>query len=453
MNDGSLKVYMFNVGAGDHIMLEFPDGSLGIIDSFYTFENLKLQEPPALTYLKYRVAKERLKEQPGKVVISFLCLSHADIDHVKEINLLFSFILREHDIVVLENFWLFGGYSDTITQYKGEIESIRRRILEKLEGEQREEISISTSRYIDCLDNINKFKAEWNGLQKRTEYYFTDFHCITRYGNKEIYKAYSLGPIASITNKLTNSAVSSLFRQLFEKIHEFCNPLRDDESITIESKINRNSLSAILGIHFGEYNLIFGGDATGESLEASLDDIPERASKEDPDLFNPDFYKASHHGSKHSSSSSIWSKLYPSPKGDLLIGVSAGLKHEHPHEGFLNDVLECCNVKQVGANVFRTNQCSRYCNACTIKDNGAIDLDEWFQYHGCELSDGKLREAFFEERSKIRGTAGQGSDPDKKNFLAYIFTFPAGGKNADIKVHRGVSEKIGEYGKCQVHKK
>src|SRR5947209_4288791 len=94
-----LKVYLFNVGQGDHILLELPNGKYGIID-FYFEAAVGLREPPALTYLES--VRRRNPEKP--ITISFICISHADYDHIKGVDT-FLRAVAENGIDV-ENFWL-----------------------------------------------------------------------------------------------------------------------------------------------------------------------------------------------------------------------------------------------------------------------------------------------------------------------------------------------------------
>jgi len=441
MRQDSLKLYLFNVGAGDHLMLEFPDRSIGIIDSFFTKQNLGLDEPPALTYLKYRVSEERRKREPEKVVISFICISHSDIDHVKHIDWLFAFIKSEQDIIVLHNLWLFGGHPDGMLLFMEEVSKLREQVLDKVEGEQKEELLTSTSKYLECLKQLYDFKEYWHGVSGRGEHYFNDFFRIQKYGQQPFFRAYSLGPITHITNQIANSTIKGMFRQLFEQVQDFANPLSEDFELKPSAGVNKNSISAILGIHFHNYNLIFSGDATIETLNASLNDIPGRLDEGDGDLLNPNFYKASHHGAKTSTSPDIWGKMYTAPKGDLFVGISAGSKHSHPHTELLTDVVGCCKNNKVRHNIYRTNQCLE----CRLEEkiDEVIDCDPWFRFHGCPIEDYRVLEGFHlaaPDRSQER--------PGGKNLLAFIFEFPPDGGNGDIKVYKGVSEKIGKYTNC-----
>ena len=53
---GKLKLFLFNVGQGDHMLIELPNGEFGIID-FYYQTNMNQNCVPALVYLK------KLKEE------------------------------------------------------------------------------------------------------------------------------------------------------------------------------------------------------------------------------------------------------------------------------------------------------------------------------------------------------------------------------------------------------
>src|SRR5258707_13541528 len=123
MNDDSvLRVYLFNIGAGDHIMLEFPDGSLGIIDFYFQANPLGLSEVPALTYLRHLRDEKKRRSDDKPIVINFLCISHADLDHLTGLDELLEFVETPDNNTHLENLWLFG---------RTEIENCSNGILDK----------------------------------------------------------------------------------------------------------------------------------------------------------------------------------------------------------------------------------------------------------------------------------------------------------------------------------
>lgn len=63
-----LDIYFFNVGHGDSIAINFPNGEWGIIDCNRA---LKTEEPPVLRFLKNNNIKK----------INFLCITHPHSDH------------------------------------------------------------------------------------------------------------------------------------------------------------------------------------------------------------------------------------------------------------------------------------------------------------------------------------------------------------------------------------
>ena len=124
-----LKVYLFNVGQGDHILLELPNGEYGIID-FYFEGAVGLKEPPALTYLE-NVKRQNPRKQ---ITVAFICISHPDFDHVKGADT-FLHWARDNNVTI-ENFWLPAGkeFADIYEQYKIALRKYAKDEREKDEG-------------------------------------------------------------------------------------------------------------------------------------------------------------------------------------------------------------------------------------------------------------------------------------------------------------------------------
>jgi len=443
MTNPCLKLYLFNVGGGDHLMLEFSNGAIGIIDCFYTNSVLGLQEPPALTYLKCRVDTKIKSASSEKVVISFIALSHADLDHIKHIEMIFDFIQRESEHVQLDNLWLFGGID--LRQFSAEIEKLNSDIINSLGGDAQEEFEMSAKSYLSILARIDEFRNYWVDANHKTESYFSDFSEFIKYGDCEAFRAFSLAPLANIIRNQTDESIHHLIRMIYERVQPFQNKF---ESVSVRRKynLNRNAISAVLGIRTKDYNLIFGGDATKEVLQASINDITKRwQKKEHGDLLNPDFLKVSHHGAKGSTSPQLWDTLFRDPKGDLLLGISAGKnqKYLHPHSELYRDVSACCDSHQVRCNIYRTNSCPD-CKVLPRLDDEE-NLDDWFRYHGCETGDSRLDEDF---ANQFTAREKSGTNILRQGLLAYVFYFPNDGCNKDIKVHRGLSTLVGNYDCC-----
>ena len=443
MKQNSLKIYMFNVGSGDHLMIEFPDSSIAIIDSFFSDAKLELQEPPAVTYLKYRLIKKINNKDTDKIKIAFICLSHADHDHIKDINILFKLLSENAEHIELENLWLFGGIDFDL--YKEELEKLNIEFRKHISEDAQEEFDKCANRFNNELTTIQGFKKAWTS-SGNSESYFNDFKEFNKYNSQRPYKAYSVGPLARIINDQQNISVSKLISSFYERVQLFQNKMLSDESLKMNLKFNRNSISAILAIQISGRCLLFLGDATSQTIEASLNDILNKRSDAMEMLFNPSFVKVAHHGAKSSTTQEIWNKLFTKKCDKIMFGISAGehKKFRHPNSELFEHLQICSEVKNVSHKIYRTNECASCSNKYHV--DGIMDLDFWFKFHGCKLTDKRLEDALNEVAPElVKNTA----DANAKNLLAYVFEFTEN----DAKVYKGVSNLIGRYADCVFVKK
>ena len=95
-----LRLYVFNVGQGDHILLKLPDNTYGIVDFFYPGGLAKCPAVYYLTNLKRLLPKEDIQ-------IAFVCLSHPDGDHLEGLAGFVKWL--EQNEKKIGNLWLFGG--------------------------------------------------------------------------------------------------------------------------------------------------------------------------------------------------------------------------------------------------------------------------------------------------------------------------------------------------------
>lgn len=119
----SFFIHVLNVGHGDSIILELPDGNWGIVDCFKTKED---KEPPALTFLIKRKVKK----------LKFVCLTHPHYDHyhgMLELLKYFSSGGRK-----IECFWDFGIDKAKLEHFKEklgheeytELRSLHKKVIE-----------------------------------------------------------------------------------------------------------------------------------------------------------------------------------------------------------------------------------------------------------------------------------------------------------------------------------
>ena len=449
MKNASLNVYVFNIGAGDHLLLEFPDGTLGIIDSFFQTSHLNLKEVPGLTYLKSLVAGKKKANDASPVVISFLCISHADLDHLTGLDMMLDFIEYPKNNITVENLWLFGGID--LDEYTSEVMRLLTQPLKKLTGDAKEELLCNVKNYKRRLDRLKIFRNNWRQMHEpeRSERYFDDCKAIDVYGTARGFHAWCIGPLAKMARTYLEDGYQSFIRSTFERVQDLQN--KPEQPFTFEYKgaLNRNCISSILCIVYGNYNLMFGGDATKEIWESSLKDLKQTGKHH---LLQPDFLKASHHGSKSSSSPEIWDILLSNSKTNLFVGISAGKRHSHPNDEVFKEISESCCRHSTNATVVRTNECT----ACLSTHFASKSLD-WFNYEN-SLEDRnytrQINEAF---ENECAGNARKMHTTDQavknQNLLAYVFVFPEDGDNNSIEVLRGTAEGIGTYNECVFKKK
>lgn len=451
--DRSLKVYVFNAGAGDHILLEFPDGSLGIIDCFFQVSDLNLQELPALTYLKHLQQRRKQNNEKGPLPIAFLCLSHADMDHLTGLDTLLDFIQKEENNIELENLWLFGGKD--IEEYIRQLIEQFSTSLNEMKGDAKEEVRVRIKNYRNRLFRLDEFRKWWRAKPKyeRSERYLSDVAKINKYGVSGGFMAYSLGPTPAQIANYDQNVSKVLIRTMLGKMQDFANPELAEIELKYKGAFDRNDVSSILCITYGKYKLIFGGDAGTEAWEASLREVKQfKLGK----LLRPDFLKASHHGSKNSTSPNIWESLFKSSRSKktkdccnqkLFVGISAGKRNSHPNDEFFQDIDSCCQGKNISSSIHRTNEC-RNCYAQHLESRYLKWFDDVRESFDHPYAN-QLLEALDNEKATF-------TSPDKnpeENLLAYIFEFPERGSNDNISVVRGVAKHIGAYTNCVFEKK
>lgn len=331
-----LKVYLFNVGQGDHILLELPNGEYGIIDFYYEGQ-VGLKEPPALTYLE----NVQLRNPKKTIVISFICLSHPDFDHVKGVDTFLKWV--EEKEIKVKNFWLPAGkdfprlfelYEDALRKYK-----------DKRERDKGLDFKDRLKGVRDYL----KSKA-WTGHADDLQ-----------------------GAIRSLDADLGGVEVV-LIAPLTKHIKKFDEQVwRDVIKSTIQNRISTsaqpNLMSSVLLMILNKHKLLFGGD-TG--LDVWLECLNEFERTHQPRHFGQcraNFIKVSHHGSKNSSSVELWSRIMTK---NSYLAISAGKRYGHPHAQTLRDIYHATQGSGT-YEVVSTNICTR----CLIgQDLAEESIDE-----------------------------------------------------------------------------
>lgn len=114
----------------------------------------------------------------------------------------------------------------------------------------------------------------------------------------------------------------------------------------VPQSVNLNNYSIVLRVRYGGTAMLLAGDA---EKEAELEMISHYAGEND---FRADLYKASHHGSKTSSSLDLLKRMKPAAPATMtaVICVGAGNSFGHPHAQTL------ANLEKYAAQTLRTDR-------------------------------------------------------------------------------------------------
>lgn len=416
-----LVVYLFNVGQGDNILLRLPNREYGIIDFFYE-PSLNLSEPPALTYLK-RVRRRLNPTIP--LVISFVCLSHPDTDHIKGAKQLLDWIKDKRNNVLLRNLWIWPGtvLEDLLEQYEEYAHSIKQSDSTQRASEVRRQIRA-----------VLKFGESFKNTEQ-----LQDIRKLAQNAGGSI-KAITVAPLGTHVRRFNKRA-----QRAFVK---FATGGQKHKSPP------KNVLSSILMLIYEEHRLIFGGDTMLKMWEECIERYYSQEHNLDHGELKGNFIKASHHGSKHSSSVELWPQiLLPQVKGQ--VGISAGRRkrYGHPHRDTL------VHIKSVAPPVecpelLSTNSCSD-CVTEGLKKRKRQNLN-WVGKR--QLFKEPVKPDVvdsFKESSKLEQptiekvntpAASLAPEEDEKLYLAaYIYRFRA---NDAVRVVNGVTDSVGSDESC-----
>ena len=425
-----LRIQLFNVGAGDHILIHLPNGEYGIVDFHFQDSRLNQDEPPAITFLRHK-----LDTHPEKsIIISFICISHYDSDHIKGLQQFFEWQTKsnikqkrngELGEVKIKNIWLAGAKDR---------DKLRRLLLEKINKVKKDdEMKEKWKDYENLLENYNKdfeeiegYVNEWRKKENKDEKYLHNQRPIHGNLSPDI-EAYCIAPLDKHIGKYENMNAEAVCKTLLLKKY-------------VESSADNNLISSILFLRYKHKDKLkdlvwcFGGDASADVWKDSLNLLKaDELQKKFP--VASDFIKVSHHGSHNSSDPIIWSKLSEN-KNRVYFGISAGKKHNHPASTTLSEIKAIKNSV-----ILSTNTCHNCVNNVMKFPNE--DLDFWNSNLLNSFTITKMDNKFLFEKDLIVNQI-RNTNPDEKGMLAYILDFDLNSGKAEVSV--GISEKIEKLG-------
>lgn len=340
-----LKVYLFNVGQGDHILIELPNGEYGIID-FYYEGAVDLREPPALTFLDSVMSHDPAK----RPTIAFICISHPDSDHIKGVDTFLRWVVENG--IRVENFWVPAGndFAKLYEQYS--------LALDRHARDEKEKYWVAAD-VKDRLKSVRDYLngGAWEGHTESLQGAVRPLN--TNLGGTQVVL---IAPLMKHVGKYDDKVTLDLFRQIIAS--------KTEDASKPGTGAKANLLSSILLMIYNKHRLLFGGDT---DLDVWLDCLDEYEKSRRQKHFGPckgNFIKVSHHGSKNSSSVELWSRILAD---NAYLGISAGKRWKHPDAQTLSEIRQA--AKQIGASVevVSTNTCT----ACLGGNGVAQEELEW----------------------------------------------------------------------------
>ena len=401
-----LNVYVFNVGQGDHILIEFPPvvtaqqqhRSFGIIDinEVNTEFGLKI---PAILFL------ENIKEP---FELKFIALSHYDTDHIKGLD---NFIeeLKLKKSWTVENCWLAGTEDQEYLK-----EDLMARLLKK-NGPKNFRINRKFKAYKSRLEKLRTFlKLENINLE-----YASGFNKMM---DEDGVRVLCLAPLQKYLRKFVSKVEAKLVLFFIESILnvKLDNTQEEMEAEDKGKPVNRNMISSVLRFDFPEYNgpkLIFGGDALKDSLEESIVEFDKYKYAKEFGNLEASFIKAFHHGSSKSSSIDIW-KAFLNKNGTCFVVFSAGRnkKYQHPNQASLDHIKNAAKKLKSVVYYYATN----------FNFQTYFDQDEYWGWWPYPKKTRK-KNALERDRKQFREIDGIRSEfyseQESKALIAYKFEF------------------------------
>lgn len=286
-----IGIHIIGPGYGETIVIELPDGKIGIVDC-YAATNERGNLHPI-----FRFINEKLKNTSVK----FLCLTHPHADHCLGITDLAKTLIKKGKLESL----LFFDEFDHIG-----IANYFKVCLEKDIIFDDESVKLlRTGSMAREILNFYFFKEESN-LKK---IYLTPQRKIKLCDSPEV-DLFVLGPLDSIRSKYRQniSSLHGLFR--------YTNPGKTEFEVSDKwdpKKHNHNYASPIFLIKYGDTRILLTGDAEDESWDEMLNDNVCKPPIKDSLAIN--LIKISHHGSKNSYIDSLYHNCFCDSKGLAII--------------------------------------------------------------------------------------------------------------------------------------
>lgn len=280
-SSGELKVHFIDVGQGDCVLIQFPDGKNMLVDSGEDGAKTRWNAADAKKS-NYEVINEYLTAAGVQGKITVLLATHGDSDHIGNMEKIFA----DYEITYCLRPSVY--YSGSEIEFSAE---------------------------------FNPQPTVKKHSDKNTKIYYAFLKALLNEGCGWEFFNYASDFSQSFTFE----------GQTYSYSVDFLTPLEDVESIGYS---NANAYSPIVWLKYGEFDFVFSGDAISSVEEQYLEHISKNS------IIGPknvELYKAAHHGSNTSSCEEFLDYLSPDY---TVFSCGAGNSYYHPNQEAMDNVVK-----------------------------------------------------------------------------------------------------------------
>ena len=272
-----LKVYFIDIGQGDCIFIELPDGRNMLID---TGEKRNAGKAKIDKYLR--------DEKGNKVTIDYCVATHPDSDHIG----LMPYVYEQYDVLKSYRPYVYStNKSASALPY-----TLNKGITLKGKGD--------SDIYYNYIVDVDKEKTYWEFFKDNS-----DFTNEFKDKNDEIYE-YTVNFVMPYADDLND-------------YRYFTTP---------------NDFSAVIMLEYADRKILFTGDIEYETGKKGAEQSFIREFSSNPEMVDCDVFKVAHHGSDSSTSPEFLSLVKPEHS---VISCGLSNKHRHPLKSTIDNLLTC----------------------------------------------------------------------------------------------------------------
>jgi len=317
-----LELYFLNVRNGDSVLVKLPDDRWGIIDSNQISPK---NDPPVLSLLR----KFKIKH------IAFILLTHPHADHYRGFAKIVDYLNKAR--IKVDAFVDFG---------MPEIEELNK-------------LKQQIAKYDIYKKDVDDYYSLLKFLDSRTKSKKLPMEYVSAGFDKFLlsFKGGQLRSYAPLDDSLRNYRKSLIATISTRKY--------------FDSAVDHNMVSVIAGLKFGDFTVMFGGDATSECWYRVI-----LKAKEAGLNLRSHLIKISHHGSNEGYFTGLFDRISRGSGSVAVISCGKAIKGLGPHQEVLDDILKR------GMYPLCTNK-SLACQQISVKPNYRISQDmlDFLQEH------------------------------------------------------------------------